>query len=128
WLILLPPLCWPRGVGTPLLHTGYPGDPGAPRAPRAAGPSPAGSYGGSVGVSQRTAQHPWLTRLLAGALCAEMPDFPFTSIQLNYNYASRPHVDKNNLGASVIVGFGDYDGGELWVHDAEGDEELVLGG
>lgn len=86
------------------------------------------SYGGSVGLSAKTAKHPWLTRLLIGAIRAVSADFPFTSIQLNYNYASRPHIDKNNLGTSFIVGLGDYRGGELWVHDENGENKWTIQG
>merc|ERR1719277_2072190 len=86
------------------------------------------SYGGTMGVSLASRRHPWLTRLLVGALRAESPDFPFTSIQLNYNYASRPHVDKNNLGTSYIVALGAHSGGDVWVHDAEaGEKPFTLG-
>ena len=37
---------------------------------------------------------------------ALMPRFPHTTVQLNKNYASRPHVDANNLGPSAIIGLG----------------------
>ena len=84
------------------------------------------SYGGSVGLSAKTKKHQWLTRLLVGAMKAVAPDFPFSSIQINYNYASRPHVDKNNLGTSFIVGCGEYTGGELWVHDESGEDKCTL--
>jgi hypothetical protein len=40
-------------------------------------------------------------------------DCKWTSIMLNDNYKSLPHRDKNNDGDSCIVGFGDYEGGEL---------------
>lgn len=83
------------------------------------------SYGGTLGVSAATASHPQLCKLLVSALRAVDADFPFTSIQLNYNYASRPHVDKNNLGCSYIVGFGDYEGGQLWVEDEQAGEDGV---
>ena len=44
------------------------------------------------------------------------PGFNFTSIQVNKNYQSGLHVDRNNLGKSMIVGLGDYKDGGLWVH------------
>lgn len=47
------------------------------------------------------------------------PDCKWTSIMLNDNYKSQPHRDKNNDGASCIVGFGDYENGEL---NIEGDK------
>jgi len=37
----------------------------------------------------------------------------YTSIQVNKNYQSLPHVDKFNKGLSYIVGFGNYKDGEL---------------
>ena len=39
----------------------------------------------------------------------------WTSITINKNYASRVHVDKNNVGPSIIKAFGDFSGGELLV-------------
>jgi hypothetical protein len=41
---------------------------------------------------------------------------PFTSIQLNHNYQTKPHVDKNNIGDSLTLSFGDFTGGELVVN------------
>ena len=37
----------------------------------------------------------------------------YTSIQVNVNYESKPHIDKNNVGNSYIVGIDNYTGGEL---------------
>jgi hypothetical protein len=37
----------------------------------------------------------------------------YTSIQLNKNYITKPHIDKNNRGNSYIVGLGDYTDGNL---------------
>jgi hypothetical protein len=83
-------------------------------------------FGGSAGCSTCTTEHAWLTKLLAGHVKRARPDFLFTSIQVNKNYASRPHVDKNNLGQSLILGLGDYTDGQLWVHDDKGDVPLEL--
>jgi len=85
-------------------------------------------YGGTIGIAAGTTRHPLLTLLLCEVMRKAAPDFPFTSIQLNYGYASRPHVDKNNLGTSYILGLGDYSGGELWVHDDDGGVPYVLEG
>jgi len=41
--------------------------------------------------------------------------FKFTTVQVNYNYKTKPHIDKNNVGSSVIVGLGDYIGGDVVV-------------
>lgn len=75
------------------------------------------SLAGNVGITDASKSRPWLVRLLSNFARKSNPDFEFTSIQVNKNYASRPHVDKNNLGESLIIGLGDYTGGDVWVHD-----------
>ena len=45
------------------------------------------------------------------------PDFRYTSIQLNQNYQTAAHKDKGNRGTSLILGFGDYEGGDLIIED-----------
>jgi hypothetical protein len=39
----------------------------------------------------------------------------YQTIQLNHNAKAKKHLDKNNVGKSVIIGIGDYTGGELRV-------------
>ena len=58
---------------------------------------------------------PNLTKTLCNFARLAVPDFNFTSIQVNKNYLSAMHVDKNNLGPSYIVDVGDYKDGGLWV-------------
>ena len=41
------------------------------------------------------------------------PDFRWTTIQLNKNVECKPHIDTNNVGKSLILGWGNYTGGEL---------------
>ena len=55
-----------------------------------------------------------LGRMIASVLC---PEINYTSFMLNQDYVALPHVDKNNIGESLVVGFGDYEGGELVVND-----------
>jgi len=43
-------------------------------------------------------------------------DYEFTTIQFNKNYQCNKHIDKNNVGISQIIGFGEYEGGELLVY------------
>ena len=47
-------------------------------------------------------------------------DIPFNSITVNQNYRCKPHLDKNNVGESWLVAFGDYTGGQLEIHSSEG--------
>lgn len=84
------------------------------------------TFAANIGLSLASERSPALTRLLVRFAERAAPGMSFTSIQVNKNYAARPHVDKNNLGTSMIVGLGDYEGGGLWVHDDEGDVDVEL--
>jgi hypothetical protein len=42
----------------------------------------------------------------------------FNCITLNQNVQAKKHIDSQNVGDSVIVGIGDYEGGKLRVYDA----------
>jgi hypothetical protein len=44
----------------------------------------------------------------------------YQGITLNHNVKAKKHIDKKNVGRSVIVGFGDYQGGEIRVWDEKG--------
>lgn len=64
-----------------------------------------------------------LCRLLIACAKETLPNdhqlgrFPFSSIQVNYNYCAKRHVDGNNIGPSYILSLGRHTGGELWVAD-----------
>jgi len=47
--------------------------------------------------------------------------FTYQAIQLNMNYETEAHTDKGNRGESAIIGFGDYEKGELVVNATEVD-------
>jgi len=75
---------------------------------------------GGVGmaVSNVADSHPALTKLVTAWIRASLPEsFPFSSIQINYNYMARKHVDGNNIGPSYIRAIGDHAGGQLWTAD-----------
>ena len=74
------------------------------------------AYCRGVGVSRLTQPNDHLVRLLCSFLRTAMPDFSFTSMQVNKDHASALHLDASNLGPSLIIGLGDYSGGELYVH------------
>jgi hypothetical protein len=42
-------------------------------------------------------------------------DFKYTQVQLNKNFQSPPHYDSKNIGESIIIGLGDYEGGALCI-------------
>lgn len=43
-------------------------------------------------------------------------DFQFNNIMINKNYPVGLHKDKANVGDSVLISFGDYEGGKTRVH------------
>ena len=47
--------------------------------------------------------------------------FTFDGIQLNQNYQTAPHKDVGNRGNSIIIGFGDYQGGHLLIEETSVD-------
>lgn len=63
-------------------------------------------------LSRQCWLHPYLYKLLLD-FAKKYVKISFTGIQVNQNYFSKPHKDVGNLGESLIVGFGDYTGGEL---------------
>ena len=50
------------------------------------------------------------------------PNFTYTTIQVNKNVMCNPHVDKNNVGPSYVIAFGDFTGGDLVI---EGDSYCI---
>jgi len=52
------------------------------------------------------------------------PSFSYTSIQFSRCMLTPRHTDRHNLGDSIIVGIGDYEGGSLDVYD--GDEIIPV--
>ena len=44
---------------------------------------------------------------------------PYTSITVNDNYQATKHKDRGNTGNSLLVAFGDYEGGELEIHEGD---------
>jgi len=67
-------------------------------------------------------RRPYLYKLLLDFAEKYVP-IPFTSITLNQNYRAGPHYDKGNKGNSFLIAFGEYEGGELEIH--EGDREGI---
>eukprot|EP00929_Paragymnodinium_shiwhaense_P014943 TRINITY_DN122945_c0_g1_i1.p1 TRINITY_DN122945_c0_g1~~TRINITY_DN122945_c0_g1_i1.p1 ORF type:complete len:309 (-),score=15.29 TRINITY_DN122945_c0_g1_i1:574-1500(-) len=79
-------------------------------------------YGARLSLpSKATRNWPELT----AALCREcrrcIPDFRFTSIQVNLNTKYSMHHDGYDAGASYFVTLGNFSKGRLWVHNSETD-------
>jgi hypothetical protein len=71
--------------------------------------------GTSVVLSKVSRRHPEIHAALF-ALGAELaPELAFSSVHVNKNVVCPPHKDGNNVGRSMIVSFGPYEGGGLVV-------------
>jgi hypothetical protein len=78
------------------------------------------SLGGRTrGPSRYNEKFPELYRGIRDMMNEYHPDFKYTTIQVNKNVVSKPHVDKNNVGESYIIALGDYTGGELVIEGRE---------
>lgn len=69
------------------------------------------NYG--VGYSRNNDSFPDIlreARALAKIVC---PHINYTTIAVNVDYAASDHVDRNNIGESCVVAFGDFEGGKL---------------
>lgn len=76
-------------------------------------------------ISAKTKRYPLLWHAIKTFMRMHKPDFIFTSAYVNINTVCHPHVDKGNIGnSSVIVGFGNYTGGDTVVYDEDGRENV----
>jgi hypothetical protein len=71
--------------------------------------------GKTKGASRYNKKFPELYENIVTLIKLWKPDFKYTTIQVNKNFASEPHFDKNNVGPSYILGLGDYTGGQLMI-------------
>ena len=74
--------------------------------------------GGKIELSYQTKKHLDLYEELVKVGKIICP-FPFTSVQLNNNLVCPKHVDSNNIGESLLVSIGDYEGCNIVIADKE---------
>ena len=67
--------------------------------------------------SSSCTNNPRLYELLKQLASREVPHFSYTTIAVNKNVVTRPHVDKYNVGPTLILGLGSFKGGDLVVQD-----------
>ena len=68
--------------------------------------------------SRQCWHRPFLYKLLLEFGQKHCP-IPFTSITVNQSFKADKHRDKNNLGNSFLVAFGEYTGGRLLIHEGD---------
>lgn len=78
-------------------------------------------YRGFVGISAPSMRHTSVFNELLRLASVIAPDFAFTTIHVNKNVVCPHHTDSTNIGESMLVSFGEYDGCELLVENVEYD-------
>lgn len=73
--------------------------------------------GRTRGPSKWNIKFPKLYERIQQLISLCKPDFEYTTIQVNKNVECQPHIDKNNVGNSYIIGLGNYTGGELIIEN-----------
>jgi len=71
--------------------------------------------GRTRGPSRFNRKFPTLLTKLRKMMRLWHPEFKYTTIQVNKNFSSKPHVDKNNMGPSYGIAMGDFTGGDLYI-------------
>lgn len=66
--------------------------------------------GTRVSLSHASKVHPDIHAELFALGAALAPEFAFTSVHVNKNVVCPPHKDANNVGRSMLVSFGEYEG------------------
>ena len=69
--------------------------------------------GWKIQPSPANSEYPEVYKQLQDLMKTHDEHFSWTTINVNLNIRCKDHVDKGNLGDSIIVGLGDYQGGEF---------------
>jgi hypothetical protein len=77
-----------------------------------------GRYNGVVGESRMSKKYPNIYNEIVRIGKMICP-FEFKSIQLNHNLVCPKHKDKNNIGVSLLVSFGEYEGCNIVIENKE---------
>jgi len=69
--------------------------------------------------SRQCWRRPYLYKLLLDFGNKYVSQIPWNAITVNQNVQAQPHYDKHNIGDSYLIACGDYEGGELEIHEGE---------
>ena len=69
-------------------------------------------------------RHPQLMRLFRKFMKDHAPEFKFRTVYINIDTMCDAHFDHKNSGESLLIGFGDYSGGETWLFKMQTDGSM----
>lgn len=76
-------------------------------------------YQGKVTDSSSTIKYPHILPLFKKFMKSHCPEFVFTTVYVNKNVKCKRHLDFKNVGQSILVGCGDYIGGQIMIYENE---------
>jgi hypothetical protein len=68
---------------------------------------------------------PHLLELCANAIKEFDPEFSWTTIQVNKDVLCNKHTDNNNVGLSIALGLGNFEGGGIIQYNLDGSETFI---
>lgn len=71
---------------------------------------------GHLKDSLSSSRYPHIMPLFERFIGSHSPSFQFNSVYLNRNTVCKKHLDSKNAGESLLVGFGNYTGGQTVLH------------
>jgi hypothetical protein len=80
------------------------------------------TYQHSLRETNPSKRNPHIMPLFRKFMASHRPDFLFTSVFVNKNTTCQRHTDSKNTGESLIVGCGNYTGGETILHLEKAEE------
>jgi len=81
------------------------------------------------GIKQKsrfTKKYPHILPLFKNFIKNHHPEFEFSSVYVNRNTVCKKHLDAENAGVSLLVGFGDYTAGETVLYTEEGEKKFNI--
>ena len=79
---------------------------------------------GQEKLSKLSTDHPDLDILINIFITEHNPQFVYKSVYITKNCKSRPHRDGGNSTCSIIVSMGDHEGGELFIDEGDGKNQV----
>lgn len=70
------------------------------------------SYRGKKGESRSSKKYPLIFPMFKEFMNSHKPNFKFSSVYVNRNVVCKKHLDAKNSGESLLVGLGNYTGGQ----------------